>query len=123
MRVGQPGDADLVGLQRDPLGERIGARLEVDLGTGEGDPAVADPDRLDPAEAAVAGERRDPAGDQGVERHRVRPSGSASSAASPSRSSPAPSPSASATRALTAHRWPTGSAPARTHVAPPPGNA
>ena len=49
--------------------------------------------------------------------------GSASSAVSPSRSSPAPRPSANATRALTAHRCPTGSAPARTHIAPPPGNA
>ena len=91
---------------------------------GERDPAVADADRLDPAEPAVARERRDPSGDEHLERHRRQASaGSASSAASPSRSSPAPSPSASATRAFVAHRWPTGSAPARTHVAPPPGKA
>ena len=123
VRVGETRDRDLVGLERDPLRERVGPRLEVDLRPGERHPAVADPDRLDPAEPVVAGERRDPAGDQRVERHGVRASGSARSAASPSRSSPAPSPSASATRALTAHRWPTGSAPARIHVAPPPGNA
>src|SRR4051794_5105524 len=51
------------------------------------------------------------------------PTGSASSLANPSRSSPAPSPTANATRAFVAHRCPTGSAPARTHVAPPPGKA
>ena len=40
-----------------------------DLGPGERDPPVADPDRLDPAEPRVAGERRDAAGDQRVEGH------------------------------------------------------
>ena len=54
VRVGQPGDRDLVGLEVDPLGERVGPGLEEDLGAGEGDATVADPDRLDPAEALVA---------------------------------------------------------------------
>ena len=36
---------------------------------GEGDPPVADADGLDPAEAAVAGEGRDPTGDERVEGH------------------------------------------------------
>ena len=119
----RPGDRHLVGLERDPLGERVGARLERDLGPGERDPAVADADRLDPAEPALAGERGDPPGDRACRAARGQASGSASSATSPARSSPAPSPSASATRALTAHRWPTGSAPARIHSAPPPGKA
>jgi hypothetical protein len=52
--VGQPGDGDLVGIEADPLGEWVGARLEVDLGPGERDPPVADADRLDPAEACIA---------------------------------------------------------------------
>ena len=69
VRVGQPGDRHLVRLEHDPLRERVGARLERDLGAGERDPAVADPDRLDPAEALLAGERGDPAGDQHLERH------------------------------------------------------
>ena len=72
MRVGQAGDRDLVGLERDPPRERVGPRLEVDLGAGEGDPAGADPDRLDPAEPGSPGQRRDPARDEGVERHRPR---------------------------------------------------
>ena len=53
VRVGQPGDRDLVGFQTDPLRERIGARLEIDLGAGERDAPVADPDGLDPAEPLV----------------------------------------------------------------------
>jgi hypothetical protein len=122
VRVGQARYRHLIGLERDPLGERVGARLERDLGPGEGDPPVTDADRLDPAEATLAGQRRDPPGDEHVERH-GQASGSASRATSPARSSPAPSPSASATRALTAHRWPTGRAPARIHSAPPPGKA
>ena len=57
-------DRDLVGLERDTLGVRIGPRLEVHLGAGEGDPAVADADRLDPPEPRAAGERGDPPGDR-----------------------------------------------------------
>ena len=72
MCVGETGDRDLVGLERDPFRERVGARLEIDLRTRERHPPVADPDRLDPAEPVVTGERRDPARDQGVERHGVR---------------------------------------------------
>ncbi len=72
VRVGETRDRDLVGLEGDPFGERVGPRLEVDLRPGERHAPVADPDRLDPAEPVVAGERRDPAGDQGVERHGVR---------------------------------------------------
>ena len=49
--------------------------------------------------------------------------GSARSSARSFRPSPAPRPSASATRALMAHSVPTGMAPARAQVAPPPGNA
>ena len=104
MRVGDARDRDLVGLEDDALGERVGARLEVDFGPGEGDPAVADPDGFDPAEAGVARQRRDPAGDERLERHGQASTGSARSAASPARSSPAPRPSASATRAFVAHR-------------------
>ena len=69
VRVGQAGDRDLVRLQADPLGERVGAGLEIDLRAGERDPSVADADRLDPAEPRIAVEGRDPAGDQHVERH------------------------------------------------------
>ena len=69
VRVGQAGDGDLVGLQPDASGERIGPGLEVDLRPGEGDPAVADADGLHPAEAVVAGERRDATGEERVERH------------------------------------------------------
>ena len=64
MRVGQPGDRDLVGRQRDPPGERIGAGLELDLGASEGDPPIPDADRLDPAETGPSGKRRDAPGDQ-----------------------------------------------------------
>ena len=53
MGVGQARDRDLVGLQLDPERVRVGPRLELDRGAGEGDPAVADPDRLDPAEPAT----------------------------------------------------------------------
>ena len=123
MRVGEARDRDLVGLEGDPLGERVGPRLEVDLRPGERHPPVADPDRLDPAEPVVAGERRDPAGDQGVERHGVRVVGRRGAPPARRGRGRRPSPSASATLALTAQRWPTGSAPARIHVAPPPGNA
>ena len=49
--------------------------------------------------------------------------GSARRSARSSCPSPAPRPSATATRALMAHNVPTGMAPARVHVAPPPGNA
>ena len=69
VRVGQARDRHLVGLEGEPPRERVGARLEGDLGAGEGDPPVADADRLDPAEAARPAERGDAAGDQGVERH------------------------------------------------------
>ena len=37
-----------------------------------GDATIADPDRLDPTEPVVTGERGDPTGDQAVERHAVR---------------------------------------------------
>src|SRR5204863_1250965 len=115
--------------------------LEVHRGPGEGDLPIPDPDRLDPAKALGARERRDPAVDEGVERHQAaptpasaggrgarsttgpQPAGSASSAASPAWSSPAPRPTASAIRALGPDRCPARIAPARTHVAPPPGNA
>ncbi len=69
MRVGQPGDRDLIGVEPDALRERVGAGLEVDLGPGERDPPAADADRLDPAETAIAGERRDATGDEHVQRH------------------------------------------------------
>ena len=71
VRVGQARDRDLVGLEGDPFGERVGPRLEVDLGAGERHAAVADPDRLHPAEPGVARQRGDPTRDQGVERHRL----------------------------------------------------
>jgi hypothetical protein len=49
---------------------RVGPRLEIDRRAGEGDPAVRDPDRLDPAEAARTREGRDPAAaDEDVERN------------------------------------------------------
>ena len=54
MGIGEPGDGDLIRLETDPLGEWIGAGLEVNLGAGEGDPAIADADRLHPAEAGIA---------------------------------------------------------------------
>ena len=69
VRVGQPGDRDLVGFQADALREWIGPRLEEHLGAGERDAAVADPDRFDPAEPLVALQGRDAAGDQRFERH------------------------------------------------------
>ena len=69
VRVGQPGDRDLVGFQADALRERIRAGLEEDLRPGERDATVADPDRLDPAEALVARQGRDAAGDEGLEGH------------------------------------------------------
>ena len=75
VRVGQSGECHLVRPQRDALSEWVRACLERDLGTCECDPTVADPDGLDPAEAAVPGERRDPTGDQAVEGHRVRVAG------------------------------------------------
>ena len=66
----RPGIADLVGRELDAPGERVGRGVSRnDLGAGEGHPPVADPDRLDPAEAAVTREGRDAAGDEGVERH------------------------------------------------------
>ena len=71
VRVDEPGHRDLARLELDPAGVRIGARLEVDRRAGEGDLAVADPDRLDPAEAGVAGEGGDATGDEGVERHQA----------------------------------------------------
>ena len=52
MRVGQPGDRDLVRLE--VRSARVCGSARVSRSTsepGEGDPAVADPDRLDPAEA------------------------------------------------------------------------
>ena len=67
--VGEAGNGHLVGFEDDPLGMRIGPCLEVHLRPGKGDPAVADSDRLDPAEAGVAGQRGDASGDQRVERH------------------------------------------------------
>ena len=70
VRVGEARDRHLVGLERDPLGEWVGSRLERDLGAGEGDPPVADADGLDPAEPALARERGDPPGDEHVQRHR-----------------------------------------------------
>ena len=70
--VGQARDGDLVRLEGDPLGERVGTGLQVDLGAGECDATVADPDRLDPAEPVLTGQRGDPTGDQAVERHVVR---------------------------------------------------
>src|SRR5260221_7766459 len=127
MGVDQARDGDLAGLELEALGMGIGSRLEVDRGTGERDLAGRDPDRLDPAEPGVAGERGDPACDERVEWHQPppssQPSGSATRAASASRSRPAPSPTASATRAFGPPRWPASSAPARTHVAPAPWNA
>ena len=65
VRVGQARDRDLVRFERDPPRERVRPGLELDLGAGEGDPAVADPDRLDPAEPGSPGQRRDPARDRG----------------------------------------------------------
>src|SRR6185295_4854214 len=52
-----------------------------------------------------------------------QPGGSASRSASAARSNPAPRPRASAIRAFGPDRWPASRAPARTHVAPPPGKA
>jgi hypothetical protein len=141
VRVDDPGHRDLAGLELDPAGVRVGTGLEVDGRAREGDLAVADPDRLDPAKAGIAGERGDPtAGDEHVEWHQLdaattaggrgaasstgpQPGGSASSSASAGRSRPAPSPAARAIRALGPVRWPASSAPARCHVAPPPGKA
>ena len=51
MGVGQARDRDLVGVQLEPDGERVGPRLELDRRAGERDATAADPDRLDPAEA------------------------------------------------------------------------
>src|SRR5436190_18838766 len=68
--VGQSGNDDLVWIQLDPKGVRVCARLELDRGAGKGHSSVRDADGLDPAEALLAGEGRDPAaGDQRVERH------------------------------------------------------
>ncbi len=68
--VRQPWDRDLVGIELDPSRVGVGPRLEVDRRSGEGDPAIRDPDGVDPAEPAVARERGDPAAaDQQVERH------------------------------------------------------
>ena len=69
MGIGQARDRDLIRLEPDPLRERVGARLQIDLGTGECDPPVADADRLDPAEALIARERGDTARDERVQRH------------------------------------------------------
>ena len=71
VRVDDPGHRDLARLELDPAGVRVGAGLEVDRRAGERDLAVADPDRLDPAEAGIAGERGDPTGDEHVERHQA----------------------------------------------------
>src|SRR5262245_17253030 len=125
MGVAQAGDRDLVRVELDPASEGIRPRLEIDRGARERDPSVGDPDRLDPAEALVAGQRRDPAAaDEHIERHQAVPvavmavagpqnrsgswigNGSASSARSWSWSSPAPIPSASAIRAFGPVRWP-----------------
>src|SRR6185503_16108283 len=141
--IGQGRDGDLARVELDPAGVWVGTGFEVDGRAGEGHLAVANPDRLDPTEAGVAGEGRDAAADERVERHGQaptpttagaggrgaasitgpQPGGSARSAARPSRSSPAPMPAARAMRALGPDRWPASSAPARAHVAPPPGKA
>src|SRR3989304_3968115 len=59
--VHEAGDRDLAGLQLDAQGVRVGPRLELDGAAGEGDATAANADRLDPAEAVFAGERRGPA--------------------------------------------------------------
>src|SRR5204862_6375307 len=139
VRVGDPRNRDLAGLELDPTRVGICPRLEVDRRAGERNLPVADPDRLHPAEAGVTRARGDPAADELVERHGQpggatggrgarsmagpQPGGSASSVARAARSKPVPSPSASAIRAFGPERWPASSAPARSHVAPPPGNA
>ena len=91
VRVGQPGDRDLVRLQADPLREGVRARLQVHLRARERDAAVADPDRLYPAESVRARERGDPAADQRVEWHTpVRVAGRPG--APPARRGPCPHP-------------------------------
>ena len=107
--VGQARDRDLVGLERDPLGERVGPGLEIDLRARRrrpGRPGSRSPrpsrSRPSPARVAIRPVIRVSSGMP------LSLAGRRGGAASPSRSRPAPMPSASATRALTAHRWPTG---------------
>ena len=69
VRIGQARDRDLVRVELEADGERVGPRLELDRRTGKRDAAAGDADRLDPAEPRVAGERRDPPGDKRLERH------------------------------------------------------
>ena len=70
MRIGQPGDRDLIGRELDPLRERVGPGLQPHLGPGERDPSIADPHRLHPAEAGLARQGGDPACHEHVERQR-----------------------------------------------------
>ncbi len=68
--VGQARDGDLVIVELEADGERVGPRLELDRRTGKRNAAAGDADRLDPAEPSVAGERRDPSRDEGFQGHR-----------------------------------------------------
>ncbi len=67
--IGQARDRDLVRVELEADGERVGPGLELDRRTRKRDAAAGDADRLDPAEPRVAGERRDPTGDERLEGH------------------------------------------------------
>ena len=69
--VGQARNRHLVGVELVADRERVGPCLELDRRAGKGHPSVLDPDGLNPAEPGFARERGDPAGDEGIERHRL----------------------------------------------------
>ena len=111
VRVGQARDRDLVGLERDPLGERVGARLErrprsrrtrsARRGCRSPRPSRS---RASPARVAIR-----PVMSMSSGMGQACRVGAAARRGRRGRGR-RPSPSASATRALTAHRCPTGSA-------------
>ena len=122
MGVGDARQNDELGSDDEVARPRADEPLDVRRRPRRDDEAARHRDRVDPTEAALAGQRGDPAPDD-QRRLGGHPIGSANSARSPASSRPAPRPTASATRAFGPVSHPAWIAPARTHCAPPPGNA